>query len=157
MIGSSHPLKLKHTGLPEPGETGIRGDHPRGYHVDTDGELRDITEADPSSAWAAGTMVSTPAELNTFMKAVLEGELLEPAELDQMLTGIPTGEELFPDPRKNSSNATASSSTPSTKPSAHHNPTPTTPPAARLPPAGSYRLYLRLCGIYEPAQRGVSQ
>ncbi len=41
-------------------------------------------------------MVSTPAELNTFMKAILDGELLEPAELDQMLTGIPTGDELSP-------------------------------------------------------------
>ncbi|WP_294566866.1 serine hydrolase [uncultured Arthrobacter sp.] len=91
------PLDLKHTYLPEPGETGLRGEHPLGYHIDTDGELRDLTEADPSWAGAAGAMVSTPAELNTFMKAVLEGELLEPAELDQMLTGISTGdEEHFP-------------------------------------------------------------
>ncbi|WP_159803585.1 serine hydrolase domain-containing protein [Arthrobacter zhaoguopingii] len=91
------PLDLKHTYLPDPGETGLRGEHPRGYHIDTDGELRDLTEYDTSWAAGAGAMVSTPAELNTFMKAVLDGELLEPAELDQMLTGIPTGdEENFP-------------------------------------------------------------
>ncbi|WP_294568583.1 serine hydrolase, partial [uncultured Arthrobacter sp.] len=90
------PLDLKHTYLPEPGETGLRGDHPLGYHKDAKGELRDVTEYDPSTAWASGAMVSTPAELNTFMKAVLNGELLEPAELDQMLTGIPTGDKLIP-------------------------------------------------------------
>jgi D-alanyl-D-alanine carboxypeptidase len=91
------PLDLKHTYLPEQGDRGIQGEHPRGYHIDTKGELRDLTEADPSWAWAAGAMVSTPAELNTFMKAILDGELLEQAELDQMLTGVPTGdEEHFP-------------------------------------------------------------
>ncbi len=91
------PLDLKHTYLPEPGDKGIQGKHPHGYHIDTDGELRDLTEYDTSWAAGAGAMVSTPAELNTFMKAVLDGELLEPAELDQMLTGIPTGdEENFP-------------------------------------------------------------
>ncbi len=90
------PLDLKHTYLPEPGETGLRGEHPLGYYKDAKGELRDVTEYDPSTAWASGAMVSTPAELNTFMKAVLDGELLEPAELDQMLTGIPTGDKLIP-------------------------------------------------------------
>ncbi|WP_159620476.1 serine hydrolase domain-containing protein [Arthrobacter zhaoguopingii] len=90
------PLDLKHTYLPEPGETGLRGEHPLGYHTDAKGELRDVTEYDSSTAWASGAMVSTPAELNTFMKAVLDGELLEPAELDQMLTGIPTGDKIIP-------------------------------------------------------------
>ncbi|RJU02409.1 class A beta-lactamase-related serine hydrolase [Arthrobacter frigidicola] len=90
------PLDLKHTYLPDPGETGLRGEHPLGYHIDADGELREITEYDSSTAWASGAMVSTPAELNTFMKAVLDGELLEPAELDQMLTGIPTGDKIIP-------------------------------------------------------------
>ncbi|WP_159803589.1 serine hydrolase domain-containing protein [Arthrobacter zhaoguopingii] len=90
------PLDLKHTYLPEPGETGLRGEHPLGYHKDAKGELRDVTEYDSSTAWASGAMVSTPAELNTFMKAVLDGELLEPAELDQMLTGIPTGDKIIP-------------------------------------------------------------
>ncbi len=90
------PLELKHTYLPEPGDRGIQGEHPLGYHIDTDGELRDLTEYDSSWAAGAGAMISTPAELNTFMKAILDGELLEPAELDQMLTGIPTGDELSP-------------------------------------------------------------
>ncbi|RJU02797.1 class A beta-lactamase-related serine hydrolase [Arthrobacter frigidicola] len=90
------PLNLKHTYLPEPGDRGIQGKHPLGYHIDADGELRDLTEYDSSWAAGAGAMVSTPAELNTFMKAILDGELLEPAELDQMLTGIPTGDELSP-------------------------------------------------------------
>lgn len=90
------PLELEHTYLPVPGEREIRGDHPNGYHVDGEGELRDLSSTEVSWAWAAGGMVSTPSELNLFMQAVVAGELLEPAMLDQMLTGIPTGEELLP-------------------------------------------------------------
>jgi len=92
-------LGLTHTYLPREGERKIRGDHPKGYHVTNAGKLRDISVADPSWTWAAGAMVSTPSELNDFMRAVLNGKLLEKPTMKQMLTGVPTGEELLPGSR----------------------------------------------------------
>lgn len=93
------PLGLEHTYLPRQGEREIRGAHPNGYHADKTGKLRDISTADPSWTWAAGAMVSTPSELNDFMRAVLNGELLNKSTMKQMLTGVPTGEELLPGSR----------------------------------------------------------
>jgi D-alanyl-D-alanine carboxypeptidase len=90
------PLGLEHTYLPAPGDRGFRGDHPNGYHIDSAGELRDLSEADPSWTWAAGAMISTPEELNVFMRAVLSGDLLSAEIRDQMLQGVPTGEVLLP-------------------------------------------------------------
>jgi D-alanyl-D-alanine carboxypeptidase len=90
------PLGLEHTYLPAPGDRAFRGAHPVGYHIDAAGELRDLSEADPSWTWAAGAVISTPEELNVFMRAVLAGELLSPELMAQMLDGVPTGEELLP-------------------------------------------------------------
>lgn len=92
----TRPLDLEHTYLPHPEEREFRGQHPKGYHTDKEGSLRDISEADPYWTWAAGAMISTPAELNEFMRAIVAGELLDEVRHDEMLTGIPTGEELLP-------------------------------------------------------------
>ena len=70
-----------------PGEEKIRGTHPRGYHLNADGKLEDITEMDPAWGWAAGAMVSTPSELNTFFQAVFDGRLLTQASIDEMKNG----------------------------------------------------------------------
>lgn len=83
------PLGLQHTYFPVPGERDLRGEHPTGYHVDEQGELVDITSLDPSWGWAAGAMVSTPSELNEFMRALVEGELLEAGTLEQMMETVP--------------------------------------------------------------------
>ncbi|WP_105031972.1 serine hydrolase domain-containing protein [Arthrobacter ruber] len=91
------PLQLVNTYLPVPGEQELRGVHPLGYHLDDAGELKDITTMDPSFAWAAGAMVSTPSELNTFMKALLDGTLLSDASLAEMRTTVPAGDELWPE------------------------------------------------------------
>ena len=80
-------LGLSHTYLPAPGEEKIRGTHPQGYHLSAEGKLEDITEMDPAWGWAAGAMVSTPSELNTFFQAVLDGRLLTQASIDEMKNG----------------------------------------------------------------------
>ena len=80
-------LGLSHTYFPAPGEEKIRGTHPRGYHLNADGKLEDITEMDPAWGWAAGAMVSTPSELNTFFQAVFDGRLLTQASIDEMKNG----------------------------------------------------------------------
>ena len=58
------PLGLRVTYWPAQGEVGIRGAHPQGYYAPgPGGELVDITEFDPSVAWAAGQMVASPSDL----------------------------------------------------------------------------------------------
>ena len=84
-------LGLSHTYFPTQGEEKIRGTHPRGYHLNADGKLEDITEMDPAWGWAAGAMVSTPSELNTFFQAVFDGRLLTQASIDEMKKGVDMG------------------------------------------------------------------
>lgn len=90
------PLDLEHTYFPAPGERELRGEHPHGYHAKTVGDLLDITALDTSFAWSAGALVSTPHELNVFMKALLDGELLNEETLAEMQTTVPAGDELWP-------------------------------------------------------------
>jgi len=83
------PLGLTDTYVPARGERELRGEHPHGYLVEPAGaEPIDITTLDTAQAWASGDIVSTPSELNRFFSALIGGELLQPAELDQMKKGI---------------------------------------------------------------------
>ncbi|MEU8241115.1 serine hydrolase domain-containing protein [Actinoplanes missouriensis] len=82
------PLNLRDTYFPAVGEQDIRKVHPRGYHLDATGSLRDVTRLDPSWGWAAGGMVGTTADLNTFYSALLAGHLLGKAELAEMRTTV---------------------------------------------------------------------
>nr|WP_310376427.1 serine hydrolase domain-containing protein [Catenuloplanes atrovinosus] len=80
---------LRDTYFPPVGEQEIRGAHPNGYHRPAPGApLRDITDLDPSWAWAAGQIVSTPRDINAFFRALLGGKLLGTAELAQMRTTV---------------------------------------------------------------------
>ncbi|MEU8819850.1 serine hydrolase domain-containing protein [Actinoplanes sp. NPDC048796] len=84
------PLGLRHTYLPAIGDQGIREPHPRGYHAATPGgALRDVTILDPSWAWAAGGLIGTTADLNTFFSALVGGRLLRPAQLAEMRKTVP--------------------------------------------------------------------
>jgi D-alanyl-D-alanine carboxypeptidase len=79
------PLDLRDTYWPGVGEQRIRGSHPHGYLADGPGApWQDITRMDPSLGWAAGQLVSTPADLGSFMTALVGGELLAPAQLAEM-------------------------------------------------------------------------
>ena len=80
-------LGLSHTYFPAPEDKSIKGTHPQGYHLSAEGKLEDITEMDPAWAWAAGAMVSTPSELNTFFQAVFDGRLLTQSSIDEMKNG----------------------------------------------------------------------
>ncbi|MBH5336084.1 beta-lactamase family protein [Streptomyces pactum] len=84
---------LRHTSFPAPGDMGIPGPHPRGYHrAEPDGRWRDYTRLDPTWAGAAGAMISTNSDLNRFYAALLGGRLLAPAQLAQMRTTVPADE-----------------------------------------------------------------
>ncbi|MGW4382154.1 serine hydrolase domain-containing protein [Kitasatospora sp. NPDC004531] len=92
-------LGLRHTYFPAPGESALRGPHPHGYYRDG-GELVDVTDLDPSWAWAAGQLVSTNADLNTFFTALLTpGRLLPAAQLAQMRTTVPADATFGPGAR----------------------------------------------------------
>ncbi|MEU6233598.1 serine hydrolase domain-containing protein [Kitasatospora sp. NPDC047058] len=86
-------LGLRHTYFPAPGDMTLRERHPEGYQRDSaDAPLSDVTELDPSPAWAAGQLVSTNSDVNRFFTALLAGQLLPAAQLAQMRTTVPIGD-----------------------------------------------------------------
>ncbi|HYQ69885.1 hypothetical protein [Actinophytocola sp.] len=46
----------------------------------------DVTTFNPTIAWAAGEIISTPAEVNEFFRALMTGRLLSRTLLEQMLS-----------------------------------------------------------------------
>jgi D-alanyl-D-alanine carboxypeptidase len=80
------PLGLRGTRVPGTSPE-INGPHAHGYELLQPGDLQpvDITGINPSVAGAAGEMISTTADLNRFLRALLGGRLLRPTQLDQML------------------------------------------------------------------------
>jgi D-alanyl-D-alanine carboxypeptidase len=81
-------LGLRDTYWPSLGDQTIRGEHPHGYFPAA-AEPTDVTVQDPSMGWAAGQLIGTPRDLNTFMTALLAGKLLKPAQLKEMRTTVP--------------------------------------------------------------------
>lgn len=88
-------LKLRDTYWPGVGEQGIRGKHPHGYAT-VDGKAADVTELDPSWGWAAGQIISSTKDLNTFYQALLKGDLLKKEQLDEMRKTVATAGEMWP-------------------------------------------------------------
>ena len=80
---------LRDTYWPNVGERTIRGAHPHGYTRAKNGSIVDITDMDPSWGWAAGQLISTPADLNAFYGAVIDGKLVPAKELAEMKKTIP--------------------------------------------------------------------
>ncbi|MER6675224.1 serine hydrolase domain-containing protein [Streptomyces sp. NPDC000983] len=86
------PLELGDTFYVHPG-TKIPGRHARGYLTpDTAGAaLVDATEQTASWAQSAGAVISTARDLNTFLSALLRGELTSAAQLTQMRRWVAAG------------------------------------------------------------------
>ena len=85
------PLGLNDTRLPG-ADPRIHGPHPHGYLPGAAGPL-EITDLNPTVAGASGELVTTTADLNRFLAALLTGRLLRPAELAEMLTPRVTGKD----------------------------------------------------------------
>ncbi|WP_327090259.1 beta-lactamase family protein [Nonomuraea sp. NBC_01738] len=87
------PLGLTGTSLP--GEE-TKLPQPHGQHYmqfplgDPDHKTYDLTDMNPSWAGAAGSIVSTVGDLQTFYRALLSGRLLPPAQQKEMFTGVST-------------------------------------------------------------------
>ncbi|MEU7645926.1 serine hydrolase domain-containing protein [Streptomyces huasconensis] len=83
------PLRMRDTYFPGT-DPRIRGPHNRGYQkmARPDGTTRliDVTEWNQYDRFAAGDMISTTADLETFTQALFGGKLLPPEQLKEMLT-----------------------------------------------------------------------
>jgi D-alanyl-D-alanine carboxypeptidase len=82
------PLGLRDTVLPG-GDFAVPDPHAHGYELapvpGSDTRLTvDMTMINPTSAWAAGEIISTTADLDEFIRALLDGRLLPPQELAAM-------------------------------------------------------------------------
>ena len=77
------PLKLSHTTLPA--TPALPGRSAHGYTPEGAG-LSDISRISPSILWAAGGIVSTPADVAAFQRALFNGELLPLPLVRQMQT-----------------------------------------------------------------------
>lgn len=85
------PLGLEHTTVPDGPE--MPDPHAKGYHRFTpDGPLVDATVVDPSAGGAGGAIISTPADVTRFFRALLSGKLLAPDQLAQMQDTLPSDE-----------------------------------------------------------------
>jgi D-alanyl-D-alanine carboxypeptidase len=80
------PLKLESTSLPTTPE--ISGAHAHGYFVMGPQGATDVTNFSPSIAWAGGGIVSTTTDVTAFYRALLQGRLLPPELLQQMMTTV---------------------------------------------------------------------
>ncbi|ALG14304.1 serine hydrolase domain-containing protein [Kibdelosporangium phytohabitans] len=78
------PLGLCHTYYPE-ADPRLPGPTARGYFA-VDGELHDVTEMNQSIPWAAGGLISTAPELDTFISALLRGRLLGKESMTRLFT-----------------------------------------------------------------------
>ncbi|MCY9737612.1 beta-lactamase family protein [Paenibacillus alvei] len=82
-----HKLGLKETFVAGT-QSSLADPHARGYVGLEDKQYIDITELNPSWANAAGDMISTAKDLNTFFSALLGGKLVSHESLTQMLDGV---------------------------------------------------------------------
>jgi D-alanyl-D-alanine carboxypeptidase len=95
------PLGLRNTYAPHAFPY-LPGPHALGYQrFASDEPAIDATVMSPSWADAAGAIISDTADVNTFLRALLGGRLLRPAQLRQMQTTVPAPEfdRFFPGAR----------------------------------------------------------
>ncbi|MEU4211706.1 serine hydrolase domain-containing protein [Streptomyces sp. NPDC026206] len=89
------PLKLRRTSFVVPGKR-IAGPHVTGYLTNDDRgkPLLDSTEQTASWVWSAGAVISSAADLDRFLTALLAGSaggLVSDDSLRQMTNALPTG------------------------------------------------------------------
>ncbi|MFF7093507.1 serine hydrolase domain-containing protein [Streptomyces rubradiris] len=89
------PLGLRGTTVPGTSSS-VPGPHGRHYsklYVDGPAaRVYDVTDFDPSVSGASGEIISTARDLNVFVRALLRGELLPPAQQQEMFTGHDLGD-----------------------------------------------------------------
>jgi D-alanyl-D-alanine carboxypeptidase len=95
------PQKLTQTTLPT--KLAIPSPFIHGYVTEAGSEPQDVSESvSPSGAWASGGILSTPPDLNAFIRADLGLKFFDRAEQEQQMRWWPGGESSPPGPGKNS-------------------------------------------------------
>ncbi|WP_081491216.1 serine hydrolase domain-containing protein [Mycolicibacterium phlei] len=82
------PLGLFDTYFPAPGDRGLRAPFARGYEL-VDGRRTDVTDFNASAAAMSGDLVSTNEDTTAFLTALLDGEVVPPALLEEMMRTVP--------------------------------------------------------------------
>ena len=81
------PLGLSDTYFPAPDDTGLRTQFAHGYEV-IDGNRKDVTVFNASAAGMAGSLVSTNEDTSAFITALLDGHVVPPAQLREMMDTV---------------------------------------------------------------------
>jgi D-alanyl-D-alanine carboxypeptidase len=84
-----HPLGLRGTSYPAPGDKSIPGPHPHGYFAFPGQPVTDFTEFEPSLSGSSGSLISTGPDMTRFLGALLSGKVLRRDLLAEMRTVIP--------------------------------------------------------------------
>ncbi|WP_370420164.1 serine hydrolase domain-containing protein [Streptomyces sp. QH1-20] len=89
------PLGLRGTTVPGTSSS-VPGPHGRHYSKlyvkDPAARTYDVTDFNPSVSGASGEIISTTRDLNVFLRALLRGKLLPPAQQKEMFTGHDLGD-----------------------------------------------------------------
>jgi D-alanyl-D-alanine carboxypeptidase len=94
------PLGLHDTSLPI--DSALPEPFIHGYDVPADEPPEDIsTLFNPSGAWASGGIVSTPADLNKFVRGYVGGKLFDKEERTEQFQFVPGGSSDPPGPGEN--------------------------------------------------------
>ena len=95
------PARLSQTSFPS--KPALPNPFIHGYLVAPGEQPEDAsTLLSPSGAWASGAIVSTPRDLNAFIRADLGLEFFDRAQQREQMTFVPGGESSPPGPGKNS-------------------------------------------------------
>jgi D-alanyl-D-alanine carboxypeptidase len=81
------PLGLSDTYFPAPGDTGLRSPFAHGYQM-VDRNRKDVTVFNASAAGMAGSLVSTNEDTSAFITALLDGRVVPPAQLREMMDTV---------------------------------------------------------------------
>ncbi|MEV4925897.1 serine hydrolase domain-containing protein [Streptomyces roseoverticillatus] len=89
------PLGLRSTRLPRHERTlpAPAGRSYSRFSDDPDRGMQDVTDLDPSLIRGTGDLITSPADLDRFLTALLRGRLLPPAQQRELKTTVPDGEE----------------------------------------------------------------
>jgi D-alanyl-D-alanine carboxypeptidase len=82
------PHGLFETYFPAPGDNGLRRPFAHGYEL-VDGRRTDVTDFNASAAGMSGALVSTNEDTSAFITALLDGRVVPPAQLEEMMQTVP--------------------------------------------------------------------
>lgn len=84
------PLGLTGTSFP-PSDPNLYGNFVHGWKYNAFGQANDVSASNVELFWSAGAIVSTLPDMATFLRALIRGQLLPPAQTAELKTTVPAG------------------------------------------------------------------